>query len=409
VVFASSLAVLALLVAATAGRGQRASGDPRKASYDLFASYPNTRRAAEYFLSGLNRYGSSPSPSHEHQTSLWFVPLAGGAFEQFSTAPFRNCHRDVLRWGPGKGGVLVYLSSYADCYSDHTTIVFRPGITYMPKIWTPGERWTDQGVSGTVYSENGVAVCIGTNTWRSRVVGLATISNTEAVHTQTNETQLLSPIAGAPESAACPVGRMTTFAWQENFYLGARLPVRGQDGSVSGTDVGLLRSTGGSIAAARQAGHPEWDVVFSSWGRLPSAEVGTFTTTTTSIRSGTTQNTITFTYTAPSDGVKDASLTIAVPAGWTPPVTTEAAGCTTASAGAVTTNGQTITVTGLTLDPLEQAWIVYGATTGGSCNAADGATAPSTMGAPVWQAQVALHPGHAFTDLASAPAIYVTP
>src|SRR5665213_610811 len=117
----------------------------------------------------------------------------------------------------------------------------------MPKTWAPGERWSDDGISNTVISENGIPVCAGTNTWHSRVIGLARMPNgAVAVHTQTNEIQGLSPIAGAPGSASCPAGRLTRFGWQENFYLGGDVTVRGQDGSVTGSDVGLVRSVGGN-------------------------------------------------------------------------------------------------------------------------------------------------------------------
>jgi hypothetical protein len=359
--------------------------------YNLSASYPNPRRLHGWFLRGVNAYGSSTAGPTG--TSLWFQLLAGGAFKQFNTAPFRDCHWDLLRWSPGKHGRLVYSSTHAGCYSVHTTIAFRPGIAYMPKSWTPGERWAVKGVSSTVYAENGVAVCSGTNTWRSRVLGVAAgPSGGAAVHTQTNEKQTLVAIAGAPSSAACPAGQTISFGWQENFYVGAGM---------------LVRSNGGNVVAIRQAGHPEWDSVFSNWEALPPADVGTVTTAATSVSAGSSGNTIAFTYTAPSGGVRDATLTIGVPPGWTPPVTIDAAGCTTATAGSVTTSGQAITVSTLTLPPNGQLAIAYGATSGGSCSALDGATAPSTPGAPVWQPKVTLSRGGPSTSLRSPPAIQV--
>src|SRR5665213_124429 len=110
------------------------------ASYDLYASYPNARRMRGYFLRGVNEYGSATSSSGPQRTSLWFQAQVGGSFRQFNTTPYRECHWDLLRWGSGERGLLVYLATRADCYSDHTTIVFRPGIAYMPKTWAPGER-----------------------------------------------------------------------------------------------------------------------------------------------------------------------------------------------------------------------------------------------------------------------------
>jgi hypothetical protein len=139
--------------------------------------------------------------------------------------------------------VLVYLATHAECYADHTAIVFRPGIVYMPKAWSPGEKWDVHGVSGDVYSENGVEVCAGTNSWRSRVLGVeAMATGKPVIHTQTNETETLSPIEGTPDSAACPAGQTTTFDWQENFYIGAGITVRRADGSATGSDLGLDRS-----------------------------------------------------------------------------------------------------------------------------------------------------------------------
>src|ERR1019366_4175297 len=110
-----------------------------------------------------------------------------------------------------------------------------------------------------------------------RVIGLAMRSGHATVHTQTNEIQTLSAITGAPSSAACPAGVVTTFGWQENFYLGGDLTVRQQNGSAIGSDVGLVRSTGGNPAAARTSGHPQWDSVFDSWDAFPPADAGTLT------------------------------------------------------------------------------------------------------------------------------------
>jgi hypothetical protein len=304
--------------------------------------------------------------------------------------------------------VLVYLATHAECYADHTAIVFRPGIVYMPKTWASGEKWDVRGVSGAVYSENGVEVCAGTNTWRSRVLSVeATRSGIPVIHTQTNETETLSPIEGAPDSAGCPTGQTTTFDWQENFYIGAGITVRSADGSATGSDLGLMRSAGGNLDLNRQLGHPQWDVVFRSWAAMPPADVGLVTTATTNVAVGTAENTIAFTYTAPRAGLHDASLKFAVPPGWTAPVTFDAPGCTTATVGTVTTSGQTFTVSALTLPPNGQMDIAYGAVDGGFCTAADAATAPATPGAPVWQTEVTLSPGASSTNLPSSPAIRV--
>src|SRR5262249_59976694 len=117
-------------------------------------------------------------------------------------------------------------------------------------------------------------------------------------------------------------GQAAAFAWPEPLCAAPALPVRRVDGAGLAADGGLVRSTGGNPAAGVQAGHPQWDVTFSGWEPLPPADAGTVATTTTSVPSNATGNTISITYTAPSSGVGDASLTIAVPPGWTPPSTT---------------------------------------------------------------------------------------
>jgi len=388
---------------------ERASRAARVAGYDLGAAYPNAGRARGYFLRGVNEYPSPTSTAPgPHAANLWFQPSSGGSFKQFNTAPYRTCHWDLLRWGPGRRGVLVYLATHAECYADHTAIVFRPGIVYMPKAWSPGEKWDVHGVSGDVYSENGVEVCAGTNSWRSRVLGVeAMATGKPVIHTQTNETETLSPIEGAPDSAACPAGQTTTFDWQENFYIGAGITVRRADGSATGSDLGLTRSTGGNPDLNRRLGHPQWDVVFASWEAMPPADVGIVTTVTTDVAVGTAGNTIVFTYTAPRGGVHDASLELAVPPGWTAPVTSDAPGCTTATVGTVTTSGQTITVSAVTLPPNGQMVIACGDGDGGRCTATDAATAPATTGTPVWQTKVRLSPGGPSTNLSSSPAIRV--
>jgi hypothetical protein len=240
------------------------------------------------------------------------------------------------------------------------------------------------------------------------VIGLATMPNGEtAVHTQTNEVQVLSSIAGAPGSTACPAGKPARFGWQENFYLGGALTVRRQDGSAIASDVGLVRSSGGNPAAIQQAGHPQWDSVFDSWDAFPPVDAGTVTTTTTNVANAAAGNTIAFVYTAPSGGMQDGALTIDIPSGWTPPVTTDALGCTVATVGTVTTSAHAVTVSPLTLPPNGQTVVTYGATTGGSCTSGDGATASSTAGAPVWQVRVTLREGAPFTNLRASPSIDV--
>ncbi len=260
-----------------------------------------------------------------------------------------------------------------------------------------------------MYSTNGIPVCDGTNTWQSRVRGLVELPDGEkAVHTQTNETQTLLPIAGAPISPACPSGRETRFEWQENYYVGALIDVRSVDGSITGTDRGLARSRGGNPAAARVTGHPDWDSIFTKWEPLPPREVGTLTTPAGSIPNASAGNTIAFTYTAPATGLRKGILRITVPPGWTAPATADATGCTATTAGTLATRGQLITVSDLTLPANGQAIIRYGATSGGSCTGGDGAIAPDAAGAPVWRAEVRTKRGELFTNFPSSPSINVS-
>jgi Pro-kumamolisin, activation domain/Cell wall binding domain 2 (CWB2) len=90
-----------------------------------------------------------------------------------------------------------------------------------------------------------------------------------------------------------------------------------------------------------------------------------------------TNNTLTFTYTAPaSQGLTNGELTIAVPATWSAPsTTTSAAGYTTASAGVVSIVGTTIHVKGVTAIAGGTVKIVYGDKSGGG----PGAAAPATL------------------------------
>jgi hypothetical protein len=132
---------------------------------------------------------------------------------------------------------------------------------------------------------------------------------------------------------------------------------------------------------------------------------GTLTTATTTVGSGSTGNTIAFTYTAATGGTSNGSITIAVPVGWSAPVTTSAAGCTSATVGTVSTSGQTITVSGLTLPAKAATVVSYGATSGGACVAGDGATASASGGSATWQAQQKSLSTGTLTNLAASPSI----
>jgi hypothetical protein len=395
------LAFVAVFPSSVAG-----AAGPR-ATYSLYGSYPNLVELRGYFLNGINPYDATNPATGSDRASLWFEPLGGGAFKQFPTAPYAECQWDLLRWDPGAQGVLVYLATDAECSSDHTRISFSPGIGFMPKTWAVGKPWSESGVSQTVYSDDGVAVCAGANTWASSIRGLVRMPDGAlAVHTQTNESQTLGAIAGAPASPACPAGQETQFSWQENYYLATPIGAGTAGGLRSASAVGLARSTGGNQAIVEATGHEEWNSLFTTWDRLPPTQVGTLTTTTASIPNGSAGNTISFTYTAPPDGLANGLLRIFVPPGWTRPVTTNGPGCTGSTGGVVAVRGRVITVSSLDLPGNGQAAISYGATSGGACAAGDGATASTVPGAPAWFAEVR-SAGEPFAFTQTAPSIDV--
>src|SRR5436190_1638417 len=117
------------------------------------------------------------------------------------------------------------------------------------------------------------------------------------------------------------------------------------------------------------------------------------------------ERTITFTYTAGTGGMKNGSVTLAVPAGWNAPSTTAAnAGYSTSSAGTLTVSGQTITVSSLTLADSASFTITYGSTAGGG----SGATAPAATGPQTWQLQEKSRSTGTLTNLtAGSPSITV--
>jgi len=382
-----------------------------RASYDLYASYPDFDRVrADEYLKGFNvalvNRDGLPTPTY-----LWFEVGRDGAFKQFNQAPYDECHWDLLRWGDGPQGALMYFSTHDHCPLDQTDISYSPGISFMPKLWQAGEQWSEHGSSKTLYSVQGIAVCAGVNTWSSTVLGLEELANGEqVVHTQTNEAQTLSPIASAPSSGACPSGTTTSFDWQENYYVKAPLISQGELAQASTGEVRLARSRGGNTALLARTGLPDYDSNFSTWEALPlgaSIPGGRLTSGASNVADASDQNTIAFTYTAGPAGLSDGELVIAVPPGWSAPVTANALGCVSASAGTVTVAGRSIAVTGLTLAADATVVISYGATSGGSCAPDDGAASPLTSGAASWQAKERSTAGGPLVALPSSPSIDV--
>ncbi len=106
---------------------------------------------------------------------------------------------------------------------------------------------------------------------------------------------------------------------------------------------------------------------------------GTMTVSPTTAITSSTGNTLTFTYTAPSGGLNNGDIDIAVPSGWSAPSfsSTSAPGFTSDECGANTdaTSGQTIELQGVFLDGGDSCQIIYGNKFEGP-----GATATSTSG-----------------------------
>jgi hypothetical protein len=116
-------------------------------------------------------------------------------------------------------------------------------------------------------------------------------------------------------------------------------------------------------------------------------------------------STLTFVFTATTGGVMDGALRIAVPAGWTAPVSASASGCTTSSVGAITISGQTITWSNLTVPANTSVTLTYGATSGGNCAGGDGAFAPPAPQLSVFTAEEISSAGGSWTPIAESPAV----
>src|SRR6185436_1236516 len=131
---------------------------------------------------------------------------------------------------------------------------------------------------------------------------------------------------------------------------------------------------------------------------------GTMSASISAVSASQTGRTITFTYTAPTGGISNGSVTLAVPSGWSAPSTTGSnAGYTSASTGTLAVASQTITVSSVTLAAGNTFTITYGDTGGGG----PGATATSSTGAQTWQAQEKSTSAGSLTNLGASPSITV--
>ena len=107
----------------------------------------------------------------------------------------------------------------------------------------------------------------------------------------------------------------------------------------------------------------------------------------------------TLTYTVAAGGISSGTLTVDVPAGWTPPATVAGPGFTTSNFGVVAVAGQTITVTGVTRTVGQTVVITYGS--GATATAAAG------PGAQAWQVKEASTAGGVLTTIGMSPTITI--
>src|SRR6185312_16263934 len=120
---------------------------------------------------------------------------------------------------------------------------------------------------------------------------------------------------------------------------------------------------------------------------------GTVTAAPANVANGASGQSVTFTFTAPSGGTSSGEVDIVVPASWTAPTASNAAGCVSSSTGSVSVSGTTIKWTGITLAAAGTATVTYGATSGGACTAGDTATSSGTAGTSTFTTKEMSTPG----------------
>ncbi len=134
----------------------------------------------------------------------------------------------------------------------------------------------------------------------------------------------------------------------------------------------------------------------------PPDGTGTMTVSPTSVLASV-PTTLSFTYTAATDGLVAGSVVVNVPSGWTAPSTSSThAGYTTASVGTLSVAGQVITVSGLTLSSGSTLTITYGSG-GGST----GALPPASTGAMSFSTEEESSSSGTLTSLSSSPSVSV--
>jgi len=104
--------------------------------------------------------------------------------------------------------------------------------------------------------------------------------------------------------------------------------------------------------------------------------------------------------------MKNGTLTVVVPSGWSGPATSASAGgYTTSTSGVVSVSSRTILVSSLTRSAGQTVKVTYGSKAGGG----PGANAPPTStGAQTWSTKQRSIPSGTITALNSSPAISVS-
>ncbi len=226
------------------------------ATIPLSSYYPNsTRYKAGYYLEG-NNYANPQAPS---RSVLWFQSTGGGSFKQFNSAPYEQCHWDLLNWTKT---TLIYTKTHNQCGTNNNEIVYSPGVSFMPKSLNSSQTWSVSGTSAATYYNQGKIVCTGTNTWNSKVLGWVALTPAQqALHIQNNQSTYWT---SGSDPSGCSMG--STTKWQENFYLVASLPITGTTNS----DLALKRQVGGNVDSYNATHRWSYDVWFDSWNKLPT-------------------------------------------------------------------------------------------------------------------------------------------
>jgi hypothetical protein len=184
-----------------------------------------------------------------------------------------------------------------------------------------------------------------------------------------------------------------------------------------GATSGGVCQAGDGASAPSAGGDPVWQASLQQQGAFtatdlpsaPSIDVyapdgsGQLTLTPAAANTGAEAGGVSFRYTAAVGGLAGGSLTLTLPADWSPPAT----GCTTATAGVVTTSGQTIVISDLTLAANNSLTVTYGAESGGACAENGAATSLPGSVAEAVSAEEMSTPAGTLTSIIDDPTVQV--